>query len=359
MPPPRTISATFPVRANLGGFATRGDAIALGINKLVHVSTLSSLTEKPVVLLGHTSSVTALLFLPSTGELVTASALEVVLWDLVGRAPKAVFPLPREMYVLDLVEVGARVAVVTQMWKLCLVDLVTREVGFSDAEERYGFEVTVAAWAGDRMVTSDMMENICVWNPDGSPGPVHDLGFDEAFMAEHYDRCLISLAASPCGTMLVATGADHFVRLYRLPDVELAWKVWMPKRKRRIPKKDRGVHHAAFSPTGRFIAVSLHDKTARVICVKTGDCLLALEGLETRQDGMVGFTDDGTRVISSRYQTVIMWRIFSKAERCMRALCAGLVGENDWDAQEVFKEVTQSAKRWYPLDAPQHSCVCS
>lgn len=47
---------TFPVRANLGGFATRGDAIALGINKLVHVSTLSSLTEKPVALLGHTSS---------------------------------------------------------------------------------------------------------------------------------------------------------------------------------------------------------------------------------------------------------------------------------------------------------------
>jgi WD40 repeat protein len=339
---------TFPPRAVLEGFAVHGDHLALGINKAVGVTPLS-FRSTGKGLGGHTANVHSLLFLRS-GQLVTASKNEIILWDMAAMMPASVVPIEENSrgFVSSMAELSdGRIAVcLGGGGPMRFVDLATRQVTLVKAPHVYFPSALVCA--GDRLVTMASSKSVCVWDADNVPGPERTLDFDERFF-DKYRTCIYSLSASACGTMIVTTSRDHYVRLYRLPDVELVWRVWMPKRKRVMVEKDKGVHHAAFSPTGRFIAVSVKDKTVRVICVKTGDCLFTLEGLETRMDGKVGFTDDGAKVITQRGQTVILWSLFSRAEKCMRALCAGLVEDKDWEAQEVCKEVATRAKRWYPL----------
>jgi hypothetical protein len=113
---------------------------------------------------------------------------------------------------------------------------------------------TLASWGADGKAR--------VWTlPDGAP-----IGTIEI---EGEDSGVTSLAMSPDESRIAIASADHFVRVFSLPDGELLAE---------LPGDGQPVRSMSFRPDGEQLAVAGHNHRVRIFTIPNGDPLGVAEG---------------------------------------------------------------------------------
>ena len=250
-------------------------------------------TRPPVVLRGHTSVLVNAMLSPDGRRLLTGAEDRTVrIWSADGgSAPVVLEGHQQSPFSMGWSSGGGRIVAaypdgVIRVWRSDGWELA-REASVGPSAKNFVYANFDRE--GRRIVATNGHENIYLWDPDGSGGPVvlgrHDAGSD---MAQW----------SPDGSRVVSASADKTARI---------WNVRGASAPIVLRGHEAEVTFAAWSPDGRRIVTTSADTTARVWNADGSGQPVILRG-HGDTVWWASFSPDGTRIATaSKDTTVRVW----------------------------------------------------